>query len=150
MKPLFLFYLPLCIFFSCTQHPSSYHTSSDSLITILHYQISVLKSVPTHSKNIPPLPDSLSSADSMLYQDITHNYLNATSIIDSIQSIIPKLIAEYDTLSKYKNVNDSALLNRLKYLSTVNQHYISEYYKALALAEYNHLFLQHFSTSAKR
>ena len=95
------------------------------------------------------MPDSLSSADSMLYQNMTHNYLHTMTIIDSIQSIIPKLMAEYDTLLKYKTEHDSALLHRLKYLITINQLYISEYYKASALSEYNQIFLQHFSTSAK-
>ncbi len=141
---VFLFFIStIIIVSSCNQNISHLlQKKQDSLFNILHFQIIEFKTLSKQNKQNFIISDSLSSKDSLLYEQLMLNYNKALSTIDSIQMMLPNIISESDSLLKNTKVYDTIIINRLNYLVYINKNYLKEYYKAHGIIEQNKKLLE--------
>lgn len=142
MKHFYYVFVFIFFLYSCQEGAEDIQKTQDSLFIVLHIQYNILKQLPKYKPNNFQLTDSLSSRDSVLYNYLLSNYHIAIQTIDTIQFTLNKLFNEIDTLNKYIALQDTAIINRLKYLTLLQQNYIREYYKAASIAEQNNILLQ--------
>lgn len=146
--PLLLFFLFL--FTQCHQPTEHLQQTQDSLYVLLHTQIYTLQQLPKFQNVQLNIPDSLSSTDSVMYLYLSSNYQNAIHTMDSIHFILNKSITEMDSLNHYRHIQDSAIILRLKYLTSVHHMYFQEYLKSVSIAEQNQQLIQHLLEHAHK
>lgn len=141
MKQVYFSFIFLLTLSSCKENSTSTQKNQDSLFVVLHTQIRNFQSLPVIEKKSFS-HDSLSAKDSILFNHLYNNYNHAVTVMDSIRHLFNLTKSEIDTLEKYRNIKDSAYLNRLKYLNNIQQNYIQEYFKSISIAEQNKALLQ--------
>ncbi|MCX7728024.1 MAG: hypothetical protein N2203_00995 [Bacteroidia bacterium] len=150
MKKIIHYFLSFVVLLSCRQKGSHLKNEQDSLFVVVHTQMELLKQLPKFQKDNFFLKDTLSSQDSLLYQNLVFNYQKSLQTMDSVQFLLKSIQAECDTLNKYRAFTDTSLIQRLKYITHINQNYLQEFYKAYSIAEQNKAVLQIFSRYEKK